>query len=1491
MFEYLMPQLVMPSYTNTLLDQTCRAVIGRQIEYGRQQGVPWGVSESGYNATDAQFNYQYRAFGVPGLGFKRGLADDLVIAPYATVMGLMVAPRQACANLELLASQGILGKYGLYEAIDYTKTRLAPGQDRAIVRSYMSHHQGMSFLSLAHQLLNRPMQRRFAADPRFLAADLLLQERVPAAVPFFPTAAEIHSGAPAGSEYETLIRVFSTPQTPLPEVHLLSNGRYHVMVTNAGGGYSHWKDIAVTRWREDPTLDHRGTFCYVRDVQTGEVWSTAHQPTLKPARRYEAIFSQSRAEFRRRDGDIRIHTEIAVSPEDDVEIRRSTITNRARTARTIELTSYAEVVLAPAQAEAAHPAFSNLFVQTEIIDLRQAIICTRRPRSHQEHPPWMLHLMAVHGALAGATSYETDRLKFIGRGGTVALPAALVGNASLSNSAGSVLDPIVAIRRRLTLAPEETVVVDLVTGVADTRAGAVGLIDKYHDRHLADRAFEMAWTHGQVLLSQLNATESNAQLFGRLASAVIYANPARRASAATLLKNQRGQYGLWGHGISGDLPIVLLRITDAEKIDIVRELVQAHAYWRLKGLAVDLVIWNESPAGYRQILQDLIVGLISAGTEAQKLDHPGGIFVRRAEQLSDEDRILFQTVARAILVDSEGTLADQLDRSIRPELKTPELVPTRPVRASFPAVNSGKGTDSLFQNGLGGFTADGREYVIRLHHGQVTPAPWVNVLANPQFGAVVSETGGAYSWSENAHEFRLTPWHNDPVCDPSGETWYLRDDETGHVWSPTPRPARGNQPYVCRHGFGYTVFEYADQGLSSELWIYVAQDAPVRIAVLKLRNSSGRMRRLSATSYTEWVLGESRSRSAMHVITEVDPNTGALLARNPYSVEFPDRIAFCDVNDASRTLTGDRTEFLGRNGSLSRPAALGRTRLSGRVGAGLDPCGALQVAFELADGCEREIVFTLGAARTVDEVRHLVHRFRAPVAARSALEAVWHFWNRTLGAVHVETPDPALNLLANGWLLYQTLACRFWARSGFYQSGGAIGFRDQLQDAAALLHAAPHLIREHLLLCAGRQFPQGDVQHWWHPPFGRGVRTHFSDDFLWLPLITCRYVAGTGDTGVLDEVAGYLDGRPVNPEEDAYYDLPTRSTTVGTLYEHCVAAIDRGLSFGEHGLPLIGGGDWNDGMNLVGEKGRGESVWLAFFLYEVLERFSKLAETRGDGQLAERLQTEAARLRENIELNAWDGQWYRRAYFDNGEPLGSAANQECQIDSIPQSWAVLSGAGDPGRSRVAMEAVDQRLVRRREALVQLFDPPFDTSSQDPGYIKGYVPGVRENGGQYTHAAIWAAMAFARLGDHQRAWELFSLINPVNHGSTPQQIEKYKVEPYVVAADVYAVAPHTGRGGWTWYTGSAGWMYRLIVESLLGLTLDVDRLRFTPCLPADWKEFKLHYRYRETFYHITVRQPVPGTTVERVTIDGTENAERVVPLQDDRHDHQVEVTLG
>lgn len=1496
MFEYLMPLLVMPNYENTLLDQTCKAAVARQIEYGKQRGVPWGISESGYNTVDLNLNYQYHAFGVPGLGLKRGLAEDLVIAPYASVMALMVAPEEAWRNLKRMANDGFVGKYGFFEAIDYTPARQRRGRSCSIVRSFMVHHQGMSLLALAYLILDRPMQKRFESEAQFQAVMLLLQERVPKEPALFSHTAQ-HFDLRSNLAAETSIRVFDSPTTPVPEVQLLSNGRYHVMVSNAGGGYSRWRDLAVTRWREDSTCDNWGSFCYIRDLSSGKFWSSGYQPTLEMPERFEAIFSEGRVEFRRRDSTnfgadvFDTHTEIVVSPEDDIELRRVHVTNRSRRHKKIDLTSYAEVVIASSSADAMHPAFSNLFVQTEILKDRHAILCTRRPHSVGEQSPWMLHLMAVRGCVIGEVSYETDRPRFIGRTCNAVAPQAMHSLDPLSGTEGSVLDPIVAIRCCITLEPEQSAIFDIVSGMADSRDAAIGLVEKYQDRHLADRVFDLASTHSQVVLRQLNASEAEAQLHSRLASSVIYANGALRIDPAVIARNRRGQSGLWGYAISGDLPIVLLQIGDAANIDFVRQLVQAHAYWRLKGLAVDLVIWNEDHAGYRLRLQDQIMGLIASGIGASLIDRPGGIFVRSADQISNEDRILFQSVARVVISDGRGSIAEQLDQRGSLEPRTPRFLPNRYVQSERPY-----GTipvrELLLSNGLGGFTSDGQEYVITLASTQTTPAPWANVLANPQFGSVVSENGVSYTWMNNAHEYRLTPWSNDPVSDLGGEAFYIRDEESGQFWSPSPLPTRSATPYVIRHGFGYSVFENSTGGIRSELSVYVALDATVKFSVLKLSNESSRPRKLSVTGYVEWVLGDLRAKSAMHVSTEIDPHTGAVYAKNAYNTELGDRVAFFDVDDFTRTVTGDRAEFIGRNGSLRNPAAMSRTRLSGKVGAALDPCAAIQVELELGEGQNRTLVFRLGAGRDAEDAGALVQRFRGTQAARSALETVQHYWKGILGAVKVETPDPALNVLTNGWLIYQTLACRIWARSGYYQSGGAYGFRDQLQDVMALVHAEPALVRAHLLLCASRQFQEGDVQHWWHPPTGRGVRTRCSDDYLWLPLAVCRYVMSTGDFAVLDEQVSFLEGRPVNPEDESYFDLPGRSADMASLYEHCTRAIRHGLRFGEHGLPLIGSGDWNDGMNLVGVHGKGESVWLGFFLCEVLQQFSVLAQQHGDTVFAASCTAEQSSLRTAIEVTGWDGEWYRRAYFDDGTPLGSADNEECQIDSISQSWSVLSGPSDLSRSSIAMKAVYRRLVSQSHGLVQLLDPPFSASGLDPGYIRGYVPGVRENGGQYTHAAIWVAMAFAKLGQGGQAWEVFNMINPVNHARTLEAVATYKVEPYVVSADVYAIEPHIGRGGWSWYTGSAGWMYRLVVESLLGLFREKNTLYIRPCIPPEWAEFKMTYSNKDTDYNIRVShvndQNLRDKILIQVWVDGVLQPGPSLELLDDQRKHEVVV---
>jgi cyclic beta-1,2-glucan synthetase len=1487
MFEYLMPLLVMPNYPGTLLDQVYHSAVSGHIEYGKQRGVPWGISESGFHAVDALSNYQYRAFGVPQLGYKRGLSEDLVVAPYATVMALMVIPDAACLNLQRLATEGTVGRFGFYEAIDFTTMRLPRNATRMLVHSFMAHHQGMSLLAFSYLLHDQPMQRRFAADPLFQSTLLLLQERIPKPVASYFRKSQSSDVEIVINRPEPSTRIFNSPNTPTPKPQLLSNGRYHVVLTQAGGGYSRWKDIAVTRWREDSTCDNWGMFSYVRDVQTGEFWSTSYQPTAGTVENFKAVFSEGHAEFSRTDEEIDTYTEVVVSPEDDVELRRTRIRNHSKIKRTIEFTSYAEVVLAPQADDQSQPAFSNLFVETELLPEQQTILVTRRARSDQENVSWMCHKLNVYSEHSFALSFETNRTNFIGRDRTPMMPHAMTVPGDLSNTAGTVLDPIVAIRCRITLDPGAMITLDLITGVTDTREHCMALVEKYQDRHLANRIFELAGIYSQVLLHQLNISAVDAKLYAKLASSIIYASLIYRGDPNIIASNRYGQSKLWGYSISGDLPIVLVHIEAVASIELVRQLVQAQAYWRRKGLLVDLVILNEESSNYRQALQDQIMSLINSRVKTP--DHSGSIYVQIAEQMPPEDRILLESIARVSLSDKRGTFKQQLKRRSISSRAMP-LLSVNKLSNPAPIHKLDMPENLKFFNGYGGFSSTGDEYIIRLTAENTTPAPWINVLANPNFGTLISESGQSYTWTENSHEFRLTPWNNDPVEDSAGEAFYIRDEQTGHYWSPTALPRRGRGDYLTRHGFGYSVFEHVEDEIRSELCVYVALDAPVKFMVLKIHNNSSRARQLSAVGYIEWVLGDLRSKNSMHVVTEIS-ESGALFAQNFYNTDFGERTAFFDANTSSvglnaHSMTGNRNEFIGRNRTIQRPAALERVRLSGRVGAGLDPCGAIQLTFDLAAGQVREIIFTLGAGQNKNDAANLAQRYHEATAADSALETIRQYWRHTLSAVQVKTPDPAVDLLANGWLLYQVISCRLWGRSGFYQSSGAFGFRDQLQDTMSLVHTQPELFRAQLLLCASRQFIEGDVQHWWQTPKGQGVRTRCSDDYLWLPFALCRYVETTGDMAVLKEEVNFLQGRPLKEDEESYYELPTISDERASLYQHAKQAIVHGLRFGAHGLPLMGSGDWNDGMNLVGAKGKGESVWLGFFLYTVLKDFALLARRCNDTEFAEQCDAQNILLQKNLEANGWDGEWYRRAYFDDGTPLGSASNTECRIDAIAQSWSVLSGAAESKRAKQAMSAVNQYLVRKNDALVALLDPPFHNSIPNPGYIQGYVPGIRENGGQYTHAATWTSMAFAELGEHQLAWQVFNMINPINHGSTPAEISIYKIEPYVLAGDVYSVAPHAGNGGWSWYTGSAGWMYRLLMESLLGLHLEEGKqLRLTPRLPIDWDSFTVDYRYGETVYQITINQ---GSDVSKIILDGIELDNNIILLQNDHQLHHVHI---
>ncbi|MEO5375301.1 MAG: glycosyl transferase, partial [Alphaproteobacteria bacterium] len=1501
MFEYLMPSLVMRAPAGSLIEQTSRLVVRRQVDFGATLGVPWGISESAYNARDLEFTYQYSNFGVPGLGFKRGLGNDTVVAPYATALAAMVDPLEAARNFDRLTEVGARGRYGFYEALDYTSTRVQEGRSFAVVRAFMAHHQGMTIVALADALLDGVMRTRFHAEPIVQATDLLLQERTPRDVPMArPLAVEVKASASIPEIEPPGGRRLTTAHGTTPATHLLSNGQYTVMITAAGSGFSRWRDVSVTRWREDATCDDWGSYIFLRDVGDGSVWSAGFQPSGAEPDTYEVFFKEDRAEFTRRDGTLTTTLDVLVSAEDAAEVRRVSISNSGTSVREVEVTSYAEIVLAPHAGDVAHPVFSKLFVETEYLDDVGVILATRRRREPDEPGIWAAHLAVVDGDAVGKPEMETDRARFLGRGCGIRTAMAAGDRRGLSNTVGTVLDPIFALRRRVRVAPGSIVRIAFWTMVAPTREAVLDLADKHRDVTSFERAAMLAWTQAQVQLHHLGINPGQAGLFQRLAGHLLYAAPTLRPSSDTIQRGGGSQPGLWTQGISGDLPIVLLRIANTENINVARQLLQAHEYWRLKRLAVDVVILNERASSYVQDLQIALETLVRLNQLRRRgrEDGPSGrVFILRADLIPAEARALLSSVARVVLVGHRGTLSDQLDQA--PEAKVSPPPPPRSAPRTSPAGVRPPVPSPLpvleFFNGLGGFADGGREYVTILGPGQSTPAPWVNVVANPAFGFLVATEGGGCTWSVNSRENQLTPRSNDPVTDRPGEAFYVRDEDTSDLWGPTALPIRDmTATYVVRHGYGYSLFEHTSHGIALELLQYVPLDDPIKISRLKLRNTSGHTRHLSVTAYAEWVLGPSRTASAPFVTTGIDPGTGALLARNPWTSAFGSRVAFADLGGRQTAWTGDRREFIGRNGTLASPAALaGVVPLSNKVGAGLDPCAALQTTVELLVDGIVEIVFFLGDAASSEDAAALITCYRT--ADLDAVRSdVSRYWDDVLGVVQVKTPDRSMDIMLNGWLLYQTLACRLWARSAFYQASGAYGFRDQLQDGMALATSCPVVTRDHLLRAAARQFVEGDVQHWWLPHSGQGVRTRISDDRIWLAYAVAHYVDTIGDAAILDVEISFLEGEKlVAGQHDSFFQ-PTVGDETASLFEHCARGLDQSLAIGTHGLPLFGTGDWNDGMNRVGEGGQGESVWLGWFLHATLTAFVPLAEARHETVRAATWRAHASALQTSLEREAWDGDWYRRGWYDDGTPLGSTTSQECRIDAIAQSWAVISGAAMPERAARAMAAVERDLINTKDRLALLFAPPFDKTPFDPGYIKGYPPGIRENGGQYTHAALWSVMAFAALGKGDKAAELFSLLNPVNHARSRGDVHRYKLEPYVVAADIYATAPHVGRGGWSWYTGSAGWMQRAGVESILGLRLRGDLLYFNPCIPGSWAGFEISLRYRTARYEILVENPDRvGRGIAFAAVDDRTIAERPLCLRlaDDGATHRLLVRLG
>ena len=1493
MFEYLMPPLVMEERQGSILNQSSVLAIRRQMSYARQLGTPWGISESAFNARDHNLNYQYSNFGVPSLGLKRGLAQNAVIAPYASLLATQYAPEEALANLQKLQKLGALGRYGFHDAVDFTPTRVPEGETCAVVYNYMAHHQGMSITAVANVIFNGRLRARFHSDPVIEAVELLLQEKAPREIPILTINREPQDAKPAETQQleRPEIRSIVDPIAADRATVLLSNGHYSVMLTATGAGYSRWNGQAVTRWQPDPAEDRWGSFIFLRDTRSGDWWSATAEPRRAPGEKANVLFSDDKAVFYKTVGNIRSEVDCIVATEYDAEARRVTIFNDGEDDRFIEVTSYAEVVVAPDDADAAHPAFSKMFVKTEIGPKRDVIYAERRKRSPSDPDMAVAHLI-VGGSGAGSgreNQAETDRRVFLGRGRQLCEAQAFDDGARLTGSDGFTLDPVFALRRVVRVPAGKKASLIFWTIAAPTRSAAEAAVERYRYSESFQHETTHAWTRSQVQLRYVDLSSQEAASFQMLARYLMYPDLRLRPDQEQVRNGLGPQSALWPLAISGDFPIFALRINDEVDLDMVTKALRGQEYLRGRGLVADLVIVNEKPSSYIQDLQTAIDAMCeNSKLRGQALGPSQHIFAVRRDLMEPESYNALLSSARIVLHARNGKFSDQLERAeeisgvieTREESRREEVVEEgeavmrplaelRPTRRRAPVGEPIPGDGLSLWNGYGGFAPDGRSYVVRLRGGETTPHPWINVISNEHFGFHVSAEGAGFTWSRNSRDFQLTPWSNDPVVNRPGEALYIADLDGGSVF--TPLAALSQDPerqFEARHGLGYSTFATETDGLRVELTQTVDREDAVKFSHVAVTNSGDRERHFRIYFYAEWVLGSIRAKTAPYIVSTIDDGE-VLSAGNPYSIDYAKRRAFVAASRPLSSFTADRRSFLGVAGDVFFPQApLSRETLNRSTAIDGDPCAALAVDLRVAPGATETVLFLMGDAGSEAEAGELARKHRDRAAAE-AVSTASRQWDDFTGALQVETPDESLNHLVNAWLPYQSLSCRLMARTAFYQASGAFGFRDQLQDTLAYMVHDPALARRQILNAAGRQFEAGDVQHWWLPGSGAGVRTRIADDVVWLAYALSEYLGVTGDRSILDEKLAYLTGQDLQPAEHDAFFQPGQSPHDATVYEHAAKALDLAIErTGANGLPLFLGGDWNDGMNRVGQDGRGESVWLGWFLLHALNAFAPCAEERKDTGRTERWRSHAGSLKSALESVAWDGTHYKRGFFDDGTPLGSSQSEECKIDSIAQSWSVLSGDFDPERATTAMDSVLRDLVDREAGIVRLFVPPFENTDKDPGYIQAYPPGVRENGGQYTHAATWVVCALAALGRGDDAYECFSMLNPLAHARDRQAAELYRVEPYVVAADIYGRAPYAGRGGWTWYTGSAGWLYRAAVEGILGIRISQGHLIVRPVLPSGWNGFRSTLRHAGTDYAIDV------TRAENGDLEISVNGERV-----------------
>jgi len=1455
MFEYLMPTLVLDEPHGSVLRDACHAAIREQFAFAREQHVPWGISESAYAASDHTLAYQYAPQGVPRSALRRTPPDELVIAPYATALAAQVTPHLAVANFALMEALTPRARYGFVEALDFSPGRQNDTGGFTRVDTFMAHHQGMSIVAIANVLLDDLPRRWGMGNPHIEAVGSLLHERAPREVsvllepPPGPSADARQRRAPG------MLRELVPGLTAVSPTHLLSNGRYSVALRANGAGWSRWGNVGITRSRDDALRDAHGGFFYLRWDRQPQAVSITQHPAPDPAAHYQSTYHADRVCFDASWPELNAHGTVWVSPEDDIEFRQIELRNLGDRPLDLELMSAFEITLADPRADEAHPAFSNLFLRSAWRPAQQALMFERKPRLPTEAGLHAAHFLAETDPAVLGLRVQTDRLGWPGSRFRPSQPLASFPPLPVSTEAEQALDtgldPVCALAVRLQLAPQSKIRLTFCTAAADNRATLAAVIDKHRQRGPVERASLMSATLTGIRLRELAINAENFAAIQTLTTAVVL-NVTRPQDVPRERAEPCDRRLLWRFGISGDRPIVLVSAGAPQGMGLLRTLAQALRVWSWSGVACDLVVINAEPASYLMALQRDVSGLREQFT-AQSGGQPGGsntsFQVLRADELSADELGTLRTLARVHFnADGRPLTHHMQEWSEQHEAALEERHTT-----SLTALPIAAGTGAEPRVSEGEFMPDGGEFRFDVSVFRRPARPWVNVLANPGFGAHLSEAGGGYSWALNSRLNQLTPWSNDALGDPPGEWFLLQDLRSREMWSVTPSAwADPQATYRVAHGQGYSVIGHRRGDLEVSAAWCVDAETSVKQVRLRLVNRGHRTQRLRAIGIAEWIMGGSRSDRGStdtasftqhlpgHGESGAAPRrlTALTCTQRERSAGFGEGSAFFALTTEGKDApdwTCDRRECFDARGRLVVPDDLGQ-----RSGAGLDPCAMLATRITIAAGETTECVFLLGFGANPTEARQLATTATS-VSSKQRLQSTRAMWDALLGATTVKTPDPLFDAMVNRWLIYQTVACRLWAKAGFYQAGGAFGFRDQLQDAMSLAWAAPEMLRRQIVLNASRQFPEGDVQHWWHAPTGAGVRTHFSDDLLWLPHACALYLRTTGDASVLDETVPFIEGGPIPAgAEDAYY-APSVSETSATVYEHGARAIDRSLQTGAHGLPLMGTGDWNDGMNRVGAEGRGESVWLAWFLCDLVEHYAPIARQRGETARARRWEEAARKWREHLQSDAWDGQWYKRAFFDDGTPLGSNTNAECRIDLIAQSWAVISNAATPAFQRMAMKALDKHLVDTDAGLIKLLTPALQQQQPSAGYIQAYPPGVRENGGQYSHAGVWALIAQAMSGDGDAAYRYFTYLSPAHRSSHATRARPYAIEPYVMAGDVYSEAPYIGRGGWSWYTGSAAWMHRAAIEHLFGLQQRGDEIGFAPCLPSHWPQAELTLR--------------------------------------------------